>query len=133
MRTSFLSLSLLVLVAHAVGAESNGADLPAGDSIGRWLDPLGQLFLWAQPFEDDALNYTLNLFLGAAEALVGTILISHGQRQIDFVGSSDEEGLRRVARRTGGEIVESLLGHALRIAGVGRVAVGIFLGVAGLF
>jgi hypothetical protein len=132
MRTLILPLLILLVVAHVAQAEDAGAGVLERGDIERWIDAPRQLFLWADPFEDSGLNYALNLFLGTAEALAGTILVSHGQRQVDFMNSGDEKGLRRVARRTAGEVVKTLLGHALRIAGVIRAAGGIYLGIAHL-
>ena len=135
MRTPILSLLILLLVAQvaqAAQAEDVGRERPEGGTIERWVDPPRQLFLWAEPFEDNGLNYALNLFFGIAEALVGTILITHGKRQIDFMNPADEKGLRRVARRTAGEVAKTLFGHVLRLAGLVRAGGGILLGVAHL-
>jgi hypothetical protein len=132
MRTLVVCLLVLVLAAHAAQAEDVGNHLER-DTIERWGDAPRQLLLWADAFEDIGLNYALNFFFGIAEILAGTILISHGRRQLDFTNPARGKELRRVANRTAGEVVKTVLGHILRLVGVARGAAGLFLGMAHLF
>ena len=133
MRTLVLCLLSLLLAAHLAQAGDVASEHLEGRTIDRWVNAPRQLLLWADPFEDNGRNYVLNFLLGIAEALAGTVLISHGQRQVDFTNASDGAGLRRVARRTTGEVVKTALGHVLRLFGLARGAGGMLLGIAHLF
>ena len=91
-----------------------------------------QILVWTDAFEASVINHSANCLFGVAEALIGTILISHGKRQIDFDSRSDGERLSRVASRSPGEIARTLIGHLVRMVGVARVAAGVFFGMANL-
>jgi hypothetical protein len=127
-----LCLIVLLFASHASQAADVESILLEGGAVGRGIGVLKQLFLWADPFPGDGGNHALNLFLGPLEALAGTVLISSGLRQIDYRNPSDGEGLRRVERRTAGEVVKTLLGHSLRLVGVVRGAAGLLLIIANL-
>ena len=75
---------------------------------------------WNDRFESDELNHSMNVVLGIVEALTGAVLITMGLRQLDFADSAGGEELRRIARRTAGEAVKTLLGHFLRVVGIVR-------------
>ncbi|MDJ0848542.1 MAG: hypothetical protein QNK04_09210 [Myxococcota bacterium] len=109
-----------------------GGNLLEGGAIDRGIDAIVQLFLWFGLFESEELNYSMNVVLGTVEALGGAVLISMGLRQVDLTGSADGEGLRRVARRTVGEVVKTVLGQILRIVGVVRASAGLVLLIGNL-
>ena len=92
MRTPVLPLLILLAVAHVAQAEA-----PEGGGLEKtvvedWVHVPKALFLWAEPFEHGGLNHALNIILGTAQALAGTILVSHGQRQVDFSNSGMRTG-----------------------------------------
>ena len=127
-----LCLLVLIFASHASQAADVESILLEGGAVDRGIAALMQLFLWADPFADDGRNHALNLFLVTLEALAGTVLISSVWRQVNYTDPADGEGLRRVARRTAGEVVKTLVGHALRIVGVVRGAAGLLLIIAKL-
>jgi hypothetical protein len=127
-----LCLLVLVFASHASHAAAVESILQEGGAVDRGLGALMQVFLWADPFTVAGRNHALNLFVGSLEALAGTVLISSGWRQINYTNPADGEGLRRVARRTTGEVVKTLLGHFLRLAGVARGAAGLLLIIGSL-
>ena len=127
-----LCLIVLLFASHASQAADVESILLQGGAVDRGIGALMQLFLWADPFADDGRNHALNLFVGILEALAGTLLISSGWHQLDYTNPADGEGLRRVARRTAGEVVKTLLGHSLRLVGVVRGAAGLLLIIANL-
>ena len=125
-------LLVLLFASHASQAADVESILLEGGAVDRGIGALIQVFLWADPFSADGRNHALNLFLGIPEALAGTVLISSGLRQLDYTEPADGKGLRRVARRTAGEVIKTLLGHSLRLVGVVRGAAGLFLIIASL-
>jgi hypothetical protein len=102
-------LEFFTAVSEGLTSDAEGNPL-GGGALARGLAAVSQLFLWLDLFESDELNYTVNVVLGVVEALLGTVTISMGQRQLDLT-SSEGGGLPRLARRTAGEVVQTLLGH----------------------
>lgn len=127
-----LCLLVLLFTSHASQAADVEGILLEGGAVDSGIGALMQIFLWADPFLNEGGNHALNLFLGIVEILAGTVLISSGWRQVDYASRADAEGLSRVAKRTPGEVVKSLLGHSLRLAGVLRGAAGLLLIIASL-
>lgn len=125
-------LLALVAAADTARAADIGGELLEGGALDRGIDAIRQLWMWSDPFASDPLNNALNLALGVAEALAGSILVSSGLRQLDFADPAGEEGVRRIRRRTPAETVKTLLGHLLRLVGILRSCAAVFFIVGDL-
>lgn len=121
------SMPGLFAAAGDASAAEIGRNLLEGSAIDGIVGAIRQLLLWFDLFESDELNRSLNVVLGVVEGLGGAVLISMGLRQLDLTDPAEGEGLRRVARRTTGEAVKTVLGHLLRLVGIVRGSAGLLL------